>query len=127
MLQIYSKYLYQQILCSTLSDNGAQLIPTQSDKPIQLEDRKSSTGDKDRTKSTDDVEDQFKLKLLPQYEIKDFKVDCDCELKEHVENKLKRVKEFKKGCVFYEFRHDFESISDDQELIFKSNVGVHWL
>ena len=100
-------------------------IPTQSDKSIQLEDRKSSTGDKDRTKSTDDVEDQFKLKLLPQYEIKDFKVDCDCELREHVENKLKLVSEFKKGGVFYEFKHEFESISDDQELIFSCKVYRH--
>ena len=49
-----------------------------------------------------------------------FDVDEDCSLKEFVE---KKGLIYKKGHAFYEFTNSVESISDDKELIFMSNVS----
>ena len=43
-------------------------------------------------------------------------VKKDCQLREFVVNVLN--KNYSRGCVFYEFYHEIESVSEEQELIF---------
>lgn len=45
----------------------------------------------------------------------------ECELREYVENELGLV--FHRGYAFYEFQHEFESISEDKELILHDVVS----
>ena len=64
--------------------------------------------------------DQLDLQPFPRGVLEVHRVSHDCELREYVENKLKL--EFKRGCVFYEFVHDFEDISEDKEVILCEKV-----
>ena len=50
-----------------------------------------------------------------------FKVGKDCELKEFVEEKKLP---FTRGCAFFEFIHDVESISEDKEVVLMNKVVI---
>lgn len=65
--------------------------------------------------------DDIKVDLVPMGRLKVYTVSRNCELREYVKNDLKL--EFKRGCAFYEFQHDFESISKDQEVLFLQKVS----
>ena len=72
---------------------------------------------------TDDDVEHMKLKefnINRWARIELFDIDKDCSLKEFVEEKGLT---YKKGCAFYEFTNDVESISEDKEIIFMSNVS----
>ena len=74
----------------------------------------------EKSQTVTDIE-HLNLQLFPKdvsFEV--HTVSNDCELRVYVENTLKL--EFKRGCVFYEFIHDFEDISEDKEVIFYSTV-----
>ena len=50
-----------------------------------------------------------------------FTVTKNCELRELI--KMETGHEIKRGCAFYEFEHEFESVSDDKRLIFMDKVS----
>ena len=52
-----------------------------------------------------------------------FEVGKDCELKEFVEKEKKLP--FTRGCAFFEFVHDVESISEDKEVVLMNKVNCH--
>ena len=65
------------------------------------------------------------LNLQPE-DKKDFEileVENDCELREFIKGKQLLRFEYKRGSIFYEFKYDFERISDDKGLIFMDEVG----
>ena len=51
-----------------------------------------------------------------------FTVAKDYELRELV--KMELGHDYKRGYAFYEFQHDFESISDDKRLLFMDEVSI---
>ena len=64
--------------------------------------------------------DEMELQLLPNGRFSVYPVNIDCELREFLEE---QQLEFKRGCAFYEFVHDFERISEDQEIILMEEVS----
>ena len=65
--------------------------------------------------------DNMKVDIVPMGRFKVYTVSRNCELREYIKNDLKL--EFRRGCAFYEFKHDFESISKDQEVLFLQKVS----
>ena len=65
--------------------------------------------------------DQLDLQRIQHWILAEHEVSHDCELRDFVESEVKL--EFKRGCAFYEFVHDFEDISEDKQLIYKDKVS----
>ena len=68
-------------------------------------------------------DDLVHLHLKPvdtnEWVIERYVINSDCSLKEYLERSNLR---FKRGCAYFEFDGDIESISEDNELIFMANV-----
>ena len=65
--------------------------------------------------------DQLDLQKIQRSILAEHEVNHHCELRDFVESELKL--EFKRGCAFYEFVHNFEDISEDKQLVFKDKVS----
>ena len=69
------------------------------------------------------------LTHLKELQLKPVELNCfkiyvvkqDCELKEYIEKDCHL--DFRRGRVFYEFQHEFESIFEDNDLIFMKEVN----
>ena len=61
-----------------------------------------------------DLEELTALKRLNMADYKRFTISDASELREFIEE---QSLEFKRRQIFYEFKHSFESISEDQELL----------
>ena len=62
----------------------------------------------------------MELQLLPSDRYSVYPIKSDCELREFLKEKQL---EFKRGCAFYEFLHEYERISEDQVIILKKEVS----
>ena len=51
------------------------------------------------------------------------KVKNDCELRDFIEKEYKHP--FRRGCVFFEFTHEIENISEWNEVIFMKKVSIY--
>ena len=65
--------------------------------------------------------DQLALQRIGRWDLSEHEVSHNSELRDFVENELKL--EFKRGCAFYEFVHDFEDISEEKDVILKDKVS----
>lgn len=77
---------------------------------------------KEKPRFTEDDLVHLSLKPVDTNErlIERYVVSENCSLKEFLEGKNVR---FERGCTYYEFDGDVESITEDTELIFMANVS----
>ena len=80
----------------------------------------------DEKRLTDDDLPHLNLKAVDENEwvLIDYVVESDCSMKEFIE---KQGHVFTRGCAFYEFNNEVESISEDQQLIIFENVCTNTL
>ena len=76
------------------------------------------SGNTSKTKETKVVEPE--KPPPPRFEV--LKVEEDCELREFIESKCGLV--FKRGCVFFEFTHEIEDISESKEVVLMKKVTL---
>ena len=63
----------------------------------------------------DRIRDELKFRQVEDGYFECLHVDSDSQLQEFL---LKKEYEFKRGHVYYEFKHEVEHISEDKELVF---------
>lgn len=119
LLLIWSHYHKCKGSPANVSDNGTGKMRVQllAKLRVDLYNLAVPLLSTEETASEDDPD--FNAVDLSEKEIQLYHVDKDCSLREFVESKGLT---FKRGCVFYEFINEVESIPKDKQLIFVEKV-----
>ena len=82
---------------------------------VELSTDKATIGSNNLGTAVVSSESTMEKLKYQDFKVTVFHVQKDCELREFIENECNL--KFERGCAFYEFTHDVEKISENQEVV----------
>ena len=132
--------MYNNIMAIVIENSEEHLTgesPSEGMKMEVLDDNQSDyveiavlgdTPDEMKSVKFDDLKIETRINMS-QFDV--YTVSCDCELRDCYVNKKGKDEEeklkFRRGCPFYDFKHEFERISRDQQVILLDKVSSSYI